>query len=419
MSWNKRVLSDCVQFIDGDRGKNYPRKQDLLETGSCLFLDTGNVTKSGFDFTDKVFISGEKDHQLRKGKLQREDVVLTTRGTLGNVGFFSDSVPFESIRINSGMLILRAKDELNSGYLYYWLQGPQARGQIQGAKTGSAQPQLPVKTLSRFRVEYPNLDTQKRIVDVLAKYDALIENNRKQIKLLEEAAQRLYKEWFIDLRFPGHEDAETDPETGLPEGWLPDWPIGDLVERLESGKRPKGGIDKSLVSGIPSIGAENVLGVGRYNYASEKLIPVEYFENMRKGIVHDRDVLVYKDGAYTGRVSLVQDGFPYSKCAVNEHVFLVSSKSDSDQHWLYFTLERESIFDAIQKVAISSAQPGINQDDFRSIKTLIPTEDLRRHFSDTVSHLVSQIILLAKQSRAAEIARNRLLPRLMEGEIEL
>lgn len=217
----REILGNLVDFIDGDRGPNYPKKHEFSDSGDCLFLDTSNVTKTGFDFNDVSFISKEKDEMLRKGKMQRGDVVLTTRGTLGNVGYYSDLVPFDQVRINSGMLILRAKPEsqLLPEFLFYWLQSQQAQGQIAGRRSGSAQPQLPVKTLVRFQIDYPSLDKQRIIVHILSTYDSLIENNRKQIKLFEEAAQRLYKEWFVDFRFPGHETVEIDSETGLPREW--------------------------------------------------------------------------------------------------------------------------------------------------------------------------------------------------------
>ena len=100
-----------LEMIDGDRGKNYPKQDEFTEDGFCLFLNAKNVTDNGFNFETKMFISQEKDEILKKGKLQRGDVILTTRGTVGNVAFYSENIPFDNIRINSGMLILRSKSE--------------------------------------------------------------------------------------------------------------------------------------------------------------------------------------------------------------------------------------------------------------------------------------------------------------------
>src|SRR5688500_4493217 len=104
--WPKVSFADApLEIIDGDRGTNYPKQADFAPVGDCLFLNAGNVTSNGFAFDDCAFITEAKDDELRKGKLQRYDVVLTTRGTVGNVAYFDDSVPFERLRINSGMVI--------------------------------------------------------------------------------------------------------------------------------------------------------------------------------------------------------------------------------------------------------------------------------------------------------------------------
>ena len=108
-----------IQIIDGDRGNNYPKNSDFFTNEYCLFLSARNVTKNGFDFSDCQFITKERDELLRKGKLSRNDVVLTTRGTVGNIAYYHELIPFENIRINSGMVILKADEtKISSLYLY-------------------------------------------------------------------------------------------------------------------------------------------------------------------------------------------------------------------------------------------------------------------------------------------------------------
>ena len=271
----KSTIGQLAEIIDGDRGSNYPKQNEFFDRGFCLFLNTGNVTKDGFSFSMNQFITEEKDRALRKGKLQRGDIVYTTRGTVGNAAYYSDTVPFDQIRINSGMVILRCHTNIaEAKFLYHILKSEHFRPYFKKYCTGSAQPQLPIKNLSTIVLEIPELKIQQRIAEILSTYDDLIENNQKQIKLLEEAAQRLYKEWFIDLRFPRYED--TPIVDGVPEGWK-QCLLGDINCSLESGSRPKGGIDTSLVDGVPSIGAENVIGLGCYNFSSEKLITKDFF----------------------------------------------------------------------------------------------------------------------------------------------
>ena len=130
--FNYKYFDDLsIELIDGDRGKNYPKNDEMLEKGYCLFLNAKNVTLNGFVFDENVFITKEKDEILRKGKLNRNDIVLTTRGTIGNVGLYDDKITYDNVRINSGMLIIRNNDNnINTKYLYYQLTSPFIRSQI-------------------------------------------------------------------------------------------------------------------------------------------------------------------------------------------------------------------------------------------------------------------------------------------------
>lgn len=156
--WIERKLGDSslLEIIDGDRGVNYPKADDFLEEGHCLFLNTKNVRPDGFDFESTMFITAEKDNQLRKGKLRRDDVVMTTRGTIGNIGHYSEDVPFDDIRINSGMLVFRPnKSSLLPTFLFEVLRSEIVKEQLRNQTTGAAQPQLPIKTLVNFSIPVP------------------------------------------------------------------------------------------------------------------------------------------------------------------------------------------------------------------------------------------------------------------------
>ena len=145
-------MTTVCAIIDGDRGKNYPKQDEFSDTGYCLFLNAKNVTATGFSFENRMFITKEKDDALHNGKLERGDVVLTTRGTLGNLAFYDDSVPFENVRINSGMVILRMKKSVMTEVFFmeqFKLQLQSIKGKI---ASGSAQPQLPISTMNKIRI---------------------------------------------------------------------------------------------------------------------------------------------------------------------------------------------------------------------------------------------------------------------------
>ena len=145
-------MTTVCAIIDGDRGKNYPKQDEFSDTGYCLFLNAKNVTSTGFSFENRMFITKEKDNVLHTGKLERGDVVLTTRGTLGNLAFYDDSVPFENVRINSGMVILRMNKSVMTEVFFmeqFKLQLQSIKGKI---ASGSAQPQLPISTMNKIRI---------------------------------------------------------------------------------------------------------------------------------------------------------------------------------------------------------------------------------------------------------------------------
>ena len=143
-------MGDIAEIIDGDRGKNYPKQGEMLEEGFCLFLNAGNVTNTGFDFSNNSFITVEKDTLLNKGKLERNDIILTTRGTVGNKSYYNCGVEFEHMRINSGMVIIRNHEYPE--YIFELLKSDYMTNKIKTYSSGSAQPQLPIKDMKRIPV---------------------------------------------------------------------------------------------------------------------------------------------------------------------------------------------------------------------------------------------------------------------------
>ena len=159
-----------IEIIDGDRGKNYPKKEEFSNKGECVFLNAKNVTKKGFSFSEVQFISKEKDDLLRKGKLVRGDIVLTTRGTIGNIALYDDVIPYNNMRINSGMVIYRCGDTLYKPFLINLYRSKYIIDQINEMQTGSAQPQLPIKIMNELELCLPTLLEQKEIVRLLDKF---------------------------------------------------------------------------------------------------------------------------------------------------------------------------------------------------------------------------------------------------------
>ena len=189
-------LGELVDFIDGDRGKNYPTFDEFAPIGYCLFLNASNVTSTGFNFDTCMFVTEEKDKLMNKGHLSPYDIVLTSRGTLGNVALYDKHIKYENIRINSGMLIIRPKTKRLSPYfIYALLKSSYMKAAIERFKSGSAQPQLPIKDLQKITFEIPQSD------DILATLDhqfvsieERISFNNKEIDNLKELSAVLLAE---------------------------------------------------------------------------------------------------------------------------------------------------------------------------------------------------------------------------------
>ena len=140
---------------------------------------------------------------------------------------------------------------------------------------------------------------------------------------------------------------------------------------------------------------------------------------MSRGKIQDKDILIYKDGAYIGKTTLFQDSFPHDKCCVNEHVFLLRASDELYQNYLFFTLYQKLYFDKMQQLNANAAQPGINQESLKSLKILYPNKKAVESFNLRVEHLMKLIFSLAKQNTKLREARDILLPRLMSGQIEV
>lgn len=185
--YNITKVSEIIDVIDGDRGNNYPKANDFYDSEFCLFLNAGNVTKNGFNFKNNQFITKEKDKKLRKGKLLINDIVLTTRGTVGNVAWFNEKTPYKNIRINSGMVINRIKENghLLPEYLYSYMKSPVFENQVNKMNYGSAQPQLTVSGINKFNIQYPTINEQKKVSTIMLLLDKKIEFQSKKIEDLK------------------------------------------------------------------------------------------------------------------------------------------------------------------------------------------------------------------------------------------
>ncbi|MBN2541642.1 restriction endonuclease subunit S [bacterium] len=273
---------------------------------------------------------------------------------------------------------------------------------------GSSHPLITQTLLKSIDVEICNDPIEQRaIAGVLSSLDDKIDLLHRQNATLEAIAETMFRQWFIERRpepVEGEEDDEWEEKL-----------LGDILTSIESGSRPKGGINPDLTDGIPSIGAENINGLGKYNYASTRYISEDFYKNMKKGIVKDYDILIYKDGAYIGKKSMFANGFPFYKCAVNEHVFILRTNRIYEQLFLYFALHQEEL----ALLNANSAQPGLNQTSMKSFKVYFPDLGKIKLFSNNIKPLIDKIFVNGNHIHKLENLRDTLLPKLMSGEVRV
>ena len=271
---------------------------------------------------------------------------------------------------------------------------------------------------------------------LLKKIDKIYNDINKKIQLLHqindnlaELAKIIYDYWFVQFDFPDENGKPYKTSGGkmvynevlkreIPEGWKVK-KIGEIIEPLESGKRPKGGIDKTLKEGSPSLGAECIDELGIFNFSSTRYIPYSFQNKIISGVIKNNDILIYKDGAYVGKTTIFKDNFPFDYATINEHIFLIRAKNVLFQNFLLFTLKQKNYFDIMQSLGQKAAQPGLNQEDLKSIKILVPNQKNITQFYIYSEKLLMSIFKNANQFKELESLRDWLLPMLMNGQVSV
>jgi len=357
------------------------------------------------------------DKDIEKYLLEDGDIVIARTGaTTGYAKYIKK--PSKSV-FASYLIRLKPKDGISKRYIGFVVESDEYKRFIHSNIGGAAQPNANAQILTSYPVTLPSFLNQQKIASILSAYDDLIENNLRRIKILEKMAQMIYREWFVNFRFPGHEKVKmVKSELGMiPEGWMR-MTLRDVLESLESGSRPKGGINPNEKA-VPSIGAENILGLGKYDYDKEKYISQEFFDKMRRGKIQSGDVLLYKDGASQGRKSLFRDGFPHEICCINEHVFILRTNNRCSPNYLYFWLDLPEMTQNIINLNANAAQPGINQKGVQGLPVLLPPMSLINAFENIAEPLLSLLFNLSKKNSFLRKTRDLLLPKLISGEIDV
>lgn len=404
MSWEQVKLNDiCISIADGDHQP--PPKTDK----GIPFVTIANITKSNqFDFSDTMFVSREYYDSLDcKRKAKKDDILYSVVGSFGIPVYIKEEVPFV---FQHHIAILRPnKERIIPQFLYYTMLSKSFYMQADAVAVGAAQRTVSLTALRNMEIKIPKINIQEKIVKILSAYDDLIENNQKQIKLLEEAAQRLYKEWFVDLRFPGYEN--TKIVDGVPEGWKKD--RADCFFNITIGKTPPRAEKQWFVKGsegFPWISISDMGNAGVFVFHTSEGVTQEAVEKHNMKVVPSGTIFVsFK--LTVGRVTIAT-----SDMCTNEAIAHFYIDKDWKRAYTYCYLNNFE-YDTLGNT--SSISKAVNSKIIKAMPFVMPAEPIILAFSKLVDPILNEI--KNKQAICIKLteARDRLLPKLISGQLEV
>lgn len=381
----KRTLQElCLNITDGKHGDCENEENSGYYFISCKDIFDGQINyKNARQITKADF---EETH--KRTMLEVDDILLTNSGTIGRMAFVTDREATTKTTFQKSVAIIKPdKQKVLPRYLYYQLQN--CVPQFINSSNGSAQKNLLLSTMRTFQIEIEeNREKQEKIANTLSAYDDLIENNQKQIKLLEEAARRLYKEWFVDLHFPGYEN--TKIVDGVPEGWIKE-KIGKIIKKVHRTKQIVASEYKDEGS-IPIVDQSRAFVVG-------------YTNDLEARVDFGIPIIVFGD--HTRIVKLIQ--FPFAKGADGTQL-IISDCLEMPQRLLYCS---------IMNIDLSNYHYARHFKYLKEEKIMIPTVKVANEFENNVTGIFSKIQNCRDEIIRCQKTRDLLLPKLMSGEVEV
>ena len=378
VSIGKLLEEGIIQAVqDGNHGEKHPKTSDYVEEG-IPFIMANNLNLGFVDVDSASKISEEQANSLRIGFAKTGDVLLTHKGTIGNTAIVQQVEPF--IMLTPQVTYYRVDESrLNNSYLLYCFRDIRFQKVIKSLAQQSTRPYIGITAQRNLEINYRDIDEQKRIVESIKPYDDLIENNRRRIQLLEESARLLYQEWFVHLRFPGHEQVKIID--GVPEGWKK-MPLQQIAT-LNYGKALKAEV--RIPGPFPVYGSSGEVG------------------NHEKALAKGPGIVVGRKGNVGSVYWVNTDFYP-----IDTVYFISAEESDL---FLYHALQN------VQFINTDVAVPGLNRDMAYSREILIPDDKNYQRFLAEVQPIQDQINKLQDYNNKIAQARDLLLPKLMSGEL--
>ena len=404
MNWQMKRLEELCQFQNGYSFKNKDYQDDLND-GYMVFR-MGNINRGGGLNRDAspVYISKDQSTDLRRFILDKNDIVMcmtdmkSSMNLLGHTALI-DKSDYYILNQRVGRITVTRKDALDYRYLFYYTNNKTYLEHLRSVAHSGVQVNLSTEAIQGSPILLPPLPTQRKIAAVLSAYDDLIENNTHRIEILEEMAQAIYREWFVEFRFPGHEQEEMiESELGLiPQGWEIKR-FGEISFNFDRQRKPLSGMVRSTMQGeYPYYGAAKI------------------FDHVNDYLFDGRYLLIAEDGSV-----ITEDGKPVlqlvtGKFWVNNHAHVVQGKAPISTNFLHLFMSNV----AISGYITGAAQPKINQDNLNRIPILSPLPSVLEGFDKIIGPIFDNIATVDLKNINLRQTRDLLLPKLISGEIDL
>ncbi len=395
-----------VKVIDGDRGKEYPKASDFSGDGYCLFLSAKNVTKYGFQFNELQFIDAEKDKKLRKGRVKRSNIVLTTRGSVGHFAYYDASVPYDVMRINSGMVILDADEsDLEPNFLYALCRSFIVQKQIEAASFGSAQPQLTVGIVKGLKLPIPTLVEQKKIAQILSTWDKAISVTEKLL-----TNSQLQKKALMQQLLTGKKRLLDENGTRFSETWKL-YALSKLFQRVTTKNNGKSNNVVTISGQHGLIKQEDFF---KKTVASDTLDG--YFLLKKGQFAYNKS---YSNGYPMGAIKRL-NRYPEGVVTTLYICFeLTTPKKSCGDYWEHY-FESGLLNNSLSQIAHEGGRAhgllNVKPSDFFSLKVAVPGFEEQQKIASVLSAADTEISTLEKKLACLRDEKKALMQQLLTGK---